>query len=269
MNWHLFTPFGNAVLVWPATLLAATLLARQGRGAFRGAAVWGLSLALASLLVAGSKVAFYGWGTGVHAWNLTCLSGHAVLAIGFWPVLAGLLVPPAYSRWRNAGMVGGLVLGLLVAASRVAVRAHPPSEALAGALLGLLVAWVGVRALRAAYLPFCRNTWVVVAVLVLLWWQGAQLNQAVNTEKWFRELGVALSGHSKPYSRRRWLREGQVLTPVRPLVTPITRPTSRMIDKPPPGGAHTRVEHSLFGHTRSFRVRPDPRAALSRGPDLA
>jgi hypothetical protein len=202
MNWHSLTSLGAAALVWPAVLLAALLLARSGRDDVRASVTWVLCLATASATVAMSKIGFYGWGTGVRAWNLTCFSGHSVLAMGFWPVFLGLLVSPSYPRWRISFVGIGVLLGALVVASRVAVRAHPISEALAGALLGAVVASVAIRAFKHTHLPLRKE----MLLIVLIWWSGEQFNRVVNTEHVLRQVAVALSGNAKPYTRKRWLR---------------------------------------------------------------
>lgn len=220
MNWHLLTPFGNAILVWPVAAVVFVLCAWQGAGARRAAGAWVLSLAGASALVAVSKIGFYGWGTGIRAWNLTCFSGHAVLAVGFWTVLGGMLVPPYWPRWRRVALVAGALLGVFVAVSRVAVRAHPPSEVIAGLLLGAAVAWRGGHAVRAVHLPL-RGELLLLLLVVLMWWGGSHLNRTLPTEKWFGQVATALSGREKPYTRGRWLKEVKV-PPTLPAVTPLT-----------------------------------------------
>lgn len=197
------------------------LCAKQGAEARRAVGVWVLCLASASTLVAVSKIGFYGWGTGIRAWNLTCFSGHAVLAMGFWPVLGCILVPPKWPRWRLVVVVAGLILGVLVAVSRVIVRAHPPSEALAGLLLGAAVVGRGWHAVRAVHLPLRGDVLLLLLVVVLMWWGDSHLNRALSTEKWFRQVATALSGRDKPYTRSKWLREVTVL-PAPPTVTPLT-----------------------------------------------
>jgi len=107
-----------------------------------------------------------------------------------------------------AGGVGRLLAGL-VAVSRVATRAHLPSEAWAGFALGAGVAWFGLWVLRGASLPLRREALGVAALLGLMWWGGSNLNRALPTEQWFRQLATALSGREKPYTRHQWLRQGQ------------------------------------------------------------
>ncbi|MEZ0471201.1 phosphatase PAP2 family protein [Luteimonas salinilitoris] len=204
MGWHWLTPVGDLLLVWPTALLTAGLLARRGAQSASAIRHWLLWLGGACLLVAASKVAFYGWGTGVRAWNLTCFSGHAVLALGFWPMLLAILVPPRRRRLRIAMLCLGLCLGVLAGLSRVMLGVHSLSEVLAGIALGGGVAWLALRALRATWLPLDRGLVASAVLLALAVWGGSRLAPPLPTEHWFRQVATALSGDEEPYSRRRW-----------------------------------------------------------------
>ncbi|WP_149196341.1 phosphatase PAP2 family protein [Luteimonas suaedae] len=204
MGWHWWTPAGDLLLIWPAALLTAGLLARQGGRSARAVWHWPLWLGVASLLVAASKVAFYGWGTGIRAWNLSCFSGHAVLALGFWPAFLAVLVPPQRPGLRTAMVAAGLCLGLLVGLSRVTLGLHPPSEVLAGIGLGGGAAWLALRAVRGIRLPLGRGSAALAMLLAVGLWGGSRLAPSLPTEHWFRQAAIVLSGNEQPYSRRIW-----------------------------------------------------------------
>lgn len=197
-------------MVWPAILLTAGSLARQGARSASAIRHWLLWLSGACLLVAASKVAFYGWGIGVRAWNLTCFSGHTVLALGFWPMFGAILVSPQRPRLRLAMICLGLCLGILAGLSRALLGVHSLSEVLAGIALGGGVAGLSLRALRAIWLPLGRVLVASAVVLVLSAWGGSRLAPPLPTERWFRQVATALSGNEKPYSRHRWLAAEQM-----------------------------------------------------------
>lgn len=203
MDWLFLTSLGSAALVWPlAIALGAVLWGEQ----VRPAAVlrWWLALAVASALVAGTKVLFYGWGTGIRTWDLTCFSGHATLASAFWPVaLAALAGESRQGRWLGA--LCGLGLGGAVAVSRVALHAHPVAEAVAGVLLGALVAPLGLAALETRHTPATlRRVLPAGIAAVALIVGGARWVPHLPSEDWFQHLGVVLSGRDRPVDRGRW-----------------------------------------------------------------
>lgn len=211
MDWLFLTSLGSAALVWPlAIALGLVLWGEQVRWA--DVVRWWLGLALASALVAGTKVLFYGWGTGIRAWDLTCFSGHATLATAFWPVAVAALA--GNSRWgRWLGGLGGLGLGVAVAVSRVALHAHPVSEAVAGVLLGALVAGVGLAALKTRRPPATLRRVLPAGLAVLAVFVGAgRWVPSVPTEDWLQHLGVVLAGRDRPVDRRHWQAQPDALS---------------------------------------------------------
>lgn len=204
--WLLLTQLGNATLVWPTVVLAAGLIVLRDRGQARAALCWVLAFALACGLVAASKVAFYAWGTGVREWNLTCFSGHTVLAMGSWPVLAPLLVSRRWPRARLGMALAGVLLAGLVGYSRVVVGAHPPSEVWAGLLPGAIVAVIGLRALRQVAIPRWGAPLALVAVALLFVASNGRRFFHLPTEHWFQQVATALSGRERACEREPWLR---------------------------------------------------------------
>lgn len=206
-SWHWLTPLGHIAVVWPLTLGTAAMLAarRTEPGTVRAAATWLAAMAAASLLVAASKIAFYGWGIGIREWNLTCFSGHTVLALAFWPVFLALLVPPQWSRMRGIAVVAGVIVGLMVGISRLRLGAHPPSEVLAGVALGAISAALSLRGLRDHCLGVAQLGAAGVLVAVLCVWSGIRPSK-LPTERWLAEWGAQLSERQKPFRRNEWIR---------------------------------------------------------------
>ncbi len=212
MNWAWLTPLGNALLLVP--LMAVTVLALlwRARGQRREVLRWPLALLAAVALVAASKIAFYGFGFGVKSWNLTGYSGHAVVALGFWPVFLMLLVPVRMITLRTLLMLAGVALGLAVGYSRIALGAHPPSEVLVGAILGGLVAAVGVGHLLRLQLGTPVAVALLAAMVALPLWKPEWISAHLPSERWFARIGTELSGREKPYRRATWLREGRLVS---------------------------------------------------------
>lgn len=205
-DWNWFTPMGHIAVVWPLMIATAALVLVRpgGRTSFAGVATWLGAMAVASLLVAASKVAFYGWGAGVREWNLTCFSGHSVLAMGFWPVELALLVSPRLARSRLAACTVGISVAVLVGVSRVKLNAHPPSEFIAGLALGLLVASLSLKALAETCLRVKHAAVAATLTLIISSWSEIQLPN-LPTERWLVSLGASLAGNEKPIRRCSWL----------------------------------------------------------------
>jgi membrane-associated phospholipid phosphatase len=202
-DWRLLVAPGSALFVLPLAAAIGLLLLRQA--GTRGAVLrWWCALVLAATAVAASKIAFYGWGTGIRAWNLTCFSGHTVLALGFWPVALALLVPPRRRAWRRGAAALGWGFGLLIGYSRLPLGAHPVSEVLAGVALGGATALYGLHVLRGRWLP-PRSTALLAALgLLALLWLSQRTMPTLPSERWFAAIGTTLSGRDAPVDHRTW-----------------------------------------------------------------
>lgn len=200
-NWHWLSALGNAALVLPLFGCTILLLAMQSPAGRTTARRWLNATAAACVLVAGSKIAFYGWGTGVKAWNLAMPSGHATLALAFWPVLLAVLVPER-RRWRYLATATGVALGVACALSRVALRAHPPSEAIAGCAIGLAAMAMAVPPMQLR-LTIPRSGLAAAGLMALLLWANPH-SLHLPSERWLARAGAWLSGQPTPVSRRLW-----------------------------------------------------------------
>lgn len=146
--WWQLTAFGDSTSVLPlAALLAVWMCTRcESRRAAR-------LLVVAVLLVGGgvaaSKVLYMAWGLHPRGLDFIGLSGHSAMAFLFWPVL-GALVAAQWRVPRWLGITLGVALAAGVAASRLALRVHTPSEVLLGSLWGAVIA--------AGYLWLTRGT---------------------------------------------------------------------------------------------------------------
>jgi hypothetical protein len=197
--WYLISSFGGAGVTLPLALAIAVWLA-IGYSA-RMALNWLVLLTVAVVLVTGTKLAFLGWGIGVHVWDFTGLSGHAMLSTAVYPVALFLVLLPAQRTWRIAGVVIGLALGMAVSYSRIVLEAHSPSEAITGCLVGALTALLFIR-LHWDATPGRLSAAPVILSLLLL--TVALHGVHLPTHRWVTHLALRVSGHERPYVRAHW-----------------------------------------------------------------
>lgn len=203
MSWSWLIAPGSALYLLPLVVLAGCVAIARSQLARGPVFVWWGAIAGACVLTAASKISFYGWGTGIRAWNLTCFSGHTVMAFSVWPVI-GMLVPrPSRLGWRLTGLVAGLVVAGLIAYSRMSLGAHPPSEVIAGTMLGVPVGAVGAWVLRRVSLPWVFTPTVGLALAAFVAFSPG-LGQVLPSEQLFARIGMALSGREEPVNRKKW-----------------------------------------------------------------
>lgn len=213
MHWNWLSPLGNAALLWPLALVVAWRLGRQSSDSGRKALPWLLAMASASALVATCKISFYGWGTGVRAWNLTAPSGHAMLAMAFWPGFLALLVPAHRPGRRRLAVTTGILLGLACGLARGMSHTHPWSEVILGLALGGTIAFVGLRSLRGESIaPSFAGT--VPGLLLIGAFIGFVGPVNLPTERWLADAGALIAGRERPIKRKEWL-SGSAATLVR------------------------------------------------------
>lgn len=208
--WSLPSALGNSALILPLAAGVLALMAATPEGR-RGARRWLAAMAVFFATAALIKIAFYGWGIGIHALRLASPSGHATLAMAFWPVFLGLLVSPSRTGWRHAAVAAGVGLGLLCSLSRVATNAHTLSESVVGAALGGCVVLATLKSVRDVHLPSARVavTGAVLLAALVLWSRSHPLG--LPTERWAARTGAWLAGREAPVSKREWLRTGRVV----------------------------------------------------------
>ncbi len=206
--WPIVTHLGSAGLMLPVAALTTLGLWLAGRRAT--VAVWLAALGAGAALVLASKLAFMGWGIGSAALDFTGISGHSMLATSILPVWLAWLLAGRTQRFAAPGLLLGLLVGALVALSRVLLGAHSISEALAGWLLGALVALAAWRALAG---PLRGSRWSLLALLPLALSLDAATANYLPAYQWEQRIAVSLSGRSAPYTRADLL-SGRIPGPV-------------------------------------------------------
>lgn len=203
--WHVLSLAGSLAVTGPIGVAIAVFLiaGRQWRLMLAWVALFGVGMALVVI----TKIAFMGWAIGVESVQFAGFSGHAMRATAVYPVAGYLLLRSsgAWARWLGAG--AGVLLSIMIAVSRVPVLAHSVSEAVTGAILGLLVAaafiWYANREQRWA---MSRMFAVLCLPIVLV----APRVEPIPAEAWIEQAAMYLSGRDRPYTRAIWAQPRQL-----------------------------------------------------------
>lgn len=195
--WLRLTALGDSAVLLPiALLLGLWLLVRAETR--KAGWLWLFLLAGCVAGVAATKLAYMGWGLRPPGLNFVGMSGHSAMSFLVWPVVAAMLAARAGMRWRIVAVLLGALLALGVSVSRLAVDAHTPPEALAGAiwgaLFGALFLWIERRPPRIAG----QGGWIAVGLLLpLLLTYG----HVFPSNRILAVVARTISGHSRIYTR--------------------------------------------------------------------
>jgi membrane-associated phospholipid phosphatase len=141
---HLITDFGDAALLVPASamLLAYLLYVRSPRTA----GLWAATLVLCACLTIFAKLALYTCASELSLADLRSPSGHTSISVTFYGCCA-LMMSVDKERWqRLLLLVGGGVVAVAIAVSRVLLEAHTITDVVAGFAIGAFcVAWFASR----------------------------------------------------------------------------------------------------------------------------
>jgi hypothetical protein len=197
MDWIKLYHLGDLALTIPAAgAIAAWLCAAR---AWRAAAGWLLAFGLALALVAGSKIAFMGWDTGLPALGYKAMSGHAAGFAATFPTLCRLLFQGRPGRRGPQGLAvaAALTMSAVVAAALVRAGEHTPAEAAAGWLVGASAFACTLRLARGAAPASWRSAGA--ALLVFGLGAGAWTVAPAPLNRWMVRVALALSGNPSPY----------------------------------------------------------------------
>jgi membrane-associated phospholipid phosphatase len=190
------TNFGDSSIMLPcAFIIAVWLLVGASR---RAASLWLLMFGCACLLVAISKMAFFGWGIGIRRFDFTGFSGHSMLACSVIPVLFWLLAAKAQPilRWLAAG--AGALFALLIAVTRIKLGFHSVSEVVTGVPIGLAASGAFLWLMRDQTIKVKSNLAVLASLLApLLVLYG--LNAP--TQHLMEDVATKLAKGANPYTR--------------------------------------------------------------------
>ncbi|MYM66969.1 phosphatase PAP2 family protein [Pseudoduganella sp. FT55W] len=199
MWWHWLSVIGSLAVTGPiGVAIVVWLLAGKS---WRLTAIWLGLFGAGMALVVATKMAFIGWGVGVASVEFAGFSGHAMRAAAVFPVAGFLATRSSPSHLRWLGTAAGVLLAVLIAISRVYVRAHPPSEALTGCLLGLAVAGIFIWYASTEHHMALSRLLVLLCIPVLL---VAPQVEPIPAEQWITKAALYLSGRDQPYTRNMW-----------------------------------------------------------------
>ena len=194
--WPLLTRLGDSELLLPLVPLSAMWI-WLGAGQVALARRWMLSLLAAASLTAASKIAFFGWGLGIAAWDFTGFSGHAMFSCACWPMLCWVVVMRRSRAAQWLAVCVGAALGLLIAYSRLPVQAHSVSEVITGAALGLAVSTSCLPLLKTGpALPLWLPAAAAMALALLVVAAPPSRTQDV-----IEQISLDLSGRDRVYTR--------------------------------------------------------------------
>lgn len=200
MNWwETLSLIGSVGITAPAGIAIAVWLIAAER--WRVALDWCLWYGGGMALVVLSKVAFIGWGLGLSSVEFAGFSGHAMRAAAVFPVALFVLRMNSSTRQKVAAIAIGVLLAVLIAMSRVVIKAHSVSEAVTGCLLGLMVAGGFIWHARRVVELVVSHALVFFSMGVLL----LMLNfDPVPTEEWITRIALTLSGRPQAFTRDDW-----------------------------------------------------------------
>ena len=196
--WHSLTWFGDSGFLLPAALWIAVWLGI--RSATRPSALlWVVLFCVGGSLIAGSKIAFLGWGIGSATLNFTGFSGHAAISASVWPVACWLTASRYEHRVRIAAASLGLLFAALIGASRLAIYAHSKSEVAAGFALGVAVS--GIFLWQQHRLPHPRVSWTLVLLSLATPIFFLRPGNPAPTQGALEVIAMRLAGTDRVYTR--------------------------------------------------------------------
>lgn len=198
--WSTLSSLGGLDFTAPLALAIAAWLA--GARSWRLALIWCVLLGAAMAVTAASQMAFIGWGVGIQSLDFTGFSGHAMRAAAVFPVALFLLLEKKGGRLQQGLMLSGVLLAIGVAAARVKIGAHSPSEALTGCLLGLSTAALFMARVRAAQNGSARPQLILLGLLTAILLLPRA--EAMNSHQLLTAAALTLSGHDRAYLRSGW-----------------------------------------------------------------
>ncbi|MBT9493102.1 MAG: phosphatase PAP2 family protein [Paucibacter sp.] len=207
--WQLLTRLGEIQILLPLALLSALWLWRRSAQT-EVAKRWMLALGLAMALTAASKLAFFGWGWGIAAWDFTGISGHAMASAAILPRLAWFALMGQATRLRYWGVGLGFGLAAMIAYSRLKVGAHSPAESIAGFLIGSVASLLSLRVSQPAKARAAPPLWLPVGMLAALLLLPLAAPKS-RSHDWVLQLSMQLSGRAQPFLRGDLQRQPQAV----------------------------------------------------------
>ncbi|MET3107077.1 membrane-associated phospholipid phosphatase [Oxalobacteraceae bacterium GrIS 2.11] len=197
--WHLLSALGNSIITMPIALAIAIWLYVSKERLM--ALNWCLLLGVSLVLVVATKIAFIGWGIGIESLDFIGISGHATRGAAVYPVLFYYGLQRAPRKLNTFPVYCGVVLGILIAISRVMVHAHSISEIVSGWVLGSVVA-VTFFAMMKSHIVLTSRRWLVLCSFSFI--LISPVARPFRADGVLTHLALYISGHQEPYIRGTW-----------------------------------------------------------------
>lgn len=203
--WYWITRFGELGIVLPLAIGVAIWMLVAARST-QPALAWLVPLGAAAFLTTVSKIAFIGFGIGLPSINFTGFSGHSMFAAAIYPVLAYAIANRRAAtrgrtgqRWIWFAVALGYALALLIAQSRVMIRAHSYSEVVLGWALGAAASAAALWWLR--HTPsHLRARWIGAGILGWLVVMPLQAAPSRSHDLVTR-IALTIADRERPYTR--------------------------------------------------------------------
>jgi membrane-associated phospholipid phosphatase len=179
--WSAISNIGDAALTLPVALTCAVWLALCNR---RLAWRWVALLAAGMILVGATKILYAGCDIRIPAFDFRMISGHTMLSTSVWTVTISVLWQ-AFRVEKLPGAVIGLIVGAVTGIARVFDHSHTIPEAIAGWMLGALVALAFLRVYdRMEKKPFSPRVAAISLLLVsgVAYGHRAPFQQMIDTQ---------------------------------------------------------------------------------------
>jgi len=194
--WYVITNFGDTSILLPCALLVALVLFLK-TSTRHLSVVWIFLVVIVDTVVAITKVLYMGWRLGIPSLDFTGLSGHTTVSFLVWPVTFLLFLGQTEVR-RIIGIGFGVLLGVLVAVSRLEVHAHSIAEVVFGGIFGLTLSSVFIFRKRNLLQVAALRRGLALALILPL---AIGLGHTVPAESILATVARMLSGHSYVYTR--------------------------------------------------------------------
>lgn len=196
--WWRLTEFGDSAILLPVALVIALWLLIMP-ATRRSGWSWLAAVLINAAVVAVSKIVYMAWGVHPPGLNFTGLSGDSAMVFLFWPAAGAYLTGRARPsrRWLLIG--AGVALAVIVAVSRVVLRAHSVSEVVVGSVWGALVAAIFLWAVwRQPSVTPASGVWLPLTALILVLLVSVRHFDFNRVLTWG---ALKLSGHTMIYTR--------------------------------------------------------------------
>ncbi|WP_241622923.1 phosphatase PAP2 family protein [Rosenbergiella australiborealis] len=199
MHWQTLTYFGDSMLLLPsAVVLAFALFYNTLR--LSPVITWLGTFGTAGLVVSISKILFLGYLIGSARFNFTGFSGHTTMSTTFWPIFFWFIARGFSLKRPFLFVLVGYLFALIIAYSRLVLRAHSPSEVISGFLLGACCSLFFLALQRNIPMKAVTLTeLLLIAILpILLVLHG----KPATTQHFLGTLAAKLAGMESPHTRQ-------------------------------------------------------------------